>query len=117
MPRRMVRAADVVPYSKGEGRSSRVFVTKPLLGVTAFSQGINVTQPGKEGPVHVHEESSETMVVVEGKVKFNIGGEEYLCEADGVVHVPAGVPHGFVNVGDIPSKFVFIYAPPLPEHL
>lgn len=112
----MVRAEDVTPWIRGEGRVARLLVSNSTMGVTAYSLGMNVTQPGRIGPEHVHEASSETMYVVQGKLLFVIGGEEYLCGPDTAVHVPAGVPHSFQNVGDAESKFVWVYAPPPPDH-
>lgn len=67
--------------------------------------------------LHTHQEQSETMYMVEGKVKFMVGEEEYVCGPHDVVHAPAGVPHGFENLGETECKFVWVFCPPLPEYL
>jgi len=62
-------------------------------GVTEFAMGLNITQSGggSQGQ-HVHQNQSETMYVIEGKIRFSVGSEEYLCGPHDVIHAPAGVP-------------------------
>ena len=116
MVKRFIRAMEVSPRVITEGRLSRLLVSNSSVGVTAFSMGLNITQPGTGmRPPHVHERESETMYVTQGRVKFILGEEEYICDPDCFVHVPPGVPHGYENLGDVESKFLWIYQPPLPE--
>ncbi len=118
MAKHMFHAMDVQPNLRSGGRASRPVITRASAGVTGFAMGLNVTQPGggSQGP-HVHQTQSETMYIIEGKVKFTVGSEEYVCGPHDVIHAPAGVPHGFENIGETECKFVWVFCPPLPEYL
>lgn len=116
MSKRFVKAMDVPPRVIQEGRLSRMLVSKSSVGVTSFSMGLHTCEPGlPTRPPHVHDRESETMYVIEGRARFFIGDEDFICEADSMVHAPAGVPHGYEILGDRPLKFIWIYTPPLPE--
>ena len=118
MAKYMFKAMDVQPTLRSGGRASRPVITRPSAGVTGFAMGLNVTQSGggSMGP-HTHKEQSETMYIIEGNVKFTVGDEEYVCGPNDVIHAPAGVPHGFENLGEAECKFVWIFCPPLPDYL
>lgn len=116
MPKRFIRAMDVAPRVISEGRLSRILVSNSSVGVTSFTMGLHTAQPGvPTRPPHVHDRESETMYVMQGKARFFIGDEEFICGPDCMVHAPAGVPHGYEHLGDEELRFIWIYAPPLPE--
>jgi quercetin dioxygenase-like cupin family protein len=50
---------------------------------------------GKVTPLHVHPESDETMVVLEGAILMHLDGAEHTVEVGGVAVAPRGVPHAF----------------------
>lgn len=75
-----------------------------------------ITQPQDGVPLlHVHPHQ-ETFRVLEGT--FQIFGRDddgnktaMLARAGSVVHVPGGVPHGYLNVGEEPGKMLLIVEP------
>ncbi len=50
---------------------------------------------GKVTPLHLHAESDETMVVLEGEILMHLDGVEHTVSAGGIASAPRGVPHAF----------------------
>ncbi len=75
----------------------------------ACSASYSVIEPGAGAPTHFHSGVDEVIVVLDGALDMWIGDEQRRVEADHTVSIPAGVPHGFVAVGDAPAR---IYAFP-----
>jgi len=55
--------------------------------------------PGSDFSIHTHHHE-QILVVLEGTLRFTVGGEEQDVLAGGVIHAPSGVPHGGRVVGD-----------------
>src|SRR5262249_1347098 len=51
-------------------------------------------------PPHIHTDAAETIHVVEGEFEMTIDGRSERMVAGQTVHIPAGVVHSGVNVGD-----------------
>ncbi len=55
----------------------------------------------KDGVVPVHRHENEQMsYVLEGALKFDIGGQEVTVRKGEIVHIPSNVPHGVVALED-----------------
>ena len=68
-------------------------------------------------PLHVHHNDDEAWYVVEGTMRFRLGGQEVLAGAGTTVLVPAGVPHTFGNAGPGPSRYLIIMTARLQEFI
>jgi quercetin dioxygenase-like cupin family protein len=53
-------------------------------------------EQGKVTPLHLHPESDETMIVLEGEILMHIDGHEHAVAAGGVAVAPRRVPHAFL---------------------
>ena len=83
---------------------------------------LNAIEPGSVVPIHRHQKTSETFVVLRGKVVEEFYDElERICfatyevSAGGPVcalNIPAGTWHNVINLGRNPLKVSVIYAPP-----
>src|SRR6266436_2918326 len=71
----------------------------------ACSASYSVLEPGAGAPLHRHDELDEVLIVLEGQLDVQIGGERHLVEADHTISIPAGVPQAFVAVGSSPARF------------
>lgn len=71
-------------------------------------------KPGAaSGPdLNAHEKSEQVLLVLEGEVEAEVGGEKRSLGKGDVVIVPAGVKHRFANHGDIVAVTFNVYAPP-----
>ena len=71
----------------------------------------NVIAPGDGPPLHAHEREDESWYVLEGELRFKLGGEIRHAPRGSFVFVPRGVPHCFQNVGDEPARIIVFFTP------
>lgn len=102
---------------KINGRHSTLIVTPEDMGSEGFILGTHTMDPGGGAQEHTHRKEQETMYFYEGTGIATIDGVEYKIEPDSVMLAPAGIRHSIKNTGTGPLKFVFVYCPPLPEHI
>jgi mannose-6-phosphate isomerase-like protein (cupin superfamily) len=66
---------------------------------------------GKVTPLHVHPDSDETMIVLEGEILMHLDGVEHRVAAGGVAVAPRGVPHAFKVTGPDGSRLLCLHTP------
>src|SRR4030043_2141702 len=103
--------------NKTHGRHSTLIVTEMDMGSKNFILGSHTMDPGGFSPEHIHENEQEAMYFYEGTGLATIDGIEYQIETDSVMLAPPQIKHSIRNTGKDPLKFVFVYCPPLPEHI
>ena len=67
-----------------------------------FAMWESIQKPGSEPPLHVHHTMDETFMVLEGEMRFMVGGQIHAAPAGSFVFAPRGIPHTF----KIKSTFV-----------
>ncbi len=102
---------------KTNGRHSTLIVTEEDMGSQGFILGCHTMDPGGGAPEHIHEKEQEAMFFYEGTGIATIDGVEYEIRPDSVMLAPPRIKHRIQNTGNGPLKFVFVYCPPLPEHI
>ena len=70
-----------------------------------------VLPPGFSPPLHVHSREDESMYVIEGSVRFQVGGQDLEAGVGSFVFLPRGVPHSFVVEGDQPARILEFACP------
>jgi len=103
--------------NKTNGRHSTLIVTEKDMDAQGFIVGCHMMDPGGGAPEHIHEKEQEAMFFYEGSGIATIDGVEYKIEPESVMIAPPKIKHCIRNTGNGPLKFVFIYCPPLPEHI
>jgi mannose-6-phosphate isomerase-like protein (cupin superfamily) len=74
------------------------------FGIVPLNQAERVARrPNFGAPLHVHDDATEAVYVLDGEYVVSLDGEEYRCPAGSFVFIPAGVPHGF-RVGETASR-------------
>lgn len=68
--------------------------------------------PGFGPPLHCYGEV-EVFHVLEGRYLFEVEGERFHADTGGVVAVPGGTAHAFVNVTDRPARQLVLIPPAL----
>ncbi len=53
---------------------------------------------GKVTPLHLHPDSDETMIVLEGEILMHLDGTDHRIGSGGIAVAPRGVPHAFLVV-------------------
>ena len=72
-------------------------------------------EPGGGAPAHRHPGLEETLTVLDGRARFEGGGEEALVDAVSTVIVPAGIEHSFTNVGEAPLWVLAAFPAAVPQ--
>ena len=73
-------------------------------------------QPG-QGPRLHHHPYDETFLILDGRVRVTVGDETIDGGPGDIVIGPAGVPHGFANLGPGQARLVCIHAAPAMQTL
>ena len=76
-----------------------------------FSAYIVTARPGQGPPLHTHP-YVEVAFTIEGCARITVGDEEREVKAGGIVVIPAGTPHRFVNSGDATLRQIDVHASP-----
>lgn len=99
-------------FKMGTGENWRV--VHPEMGAKHITLNYAVHAPGAEFTPHVHEDSEDVIVVLEGHGEIRSGDQLLPFEAGDVLYVPAGVLHGTINTGDEPLVMFSCQSPPDP---
>jgi quercetin dioxygenase-like cupin family protein len=94
----------------GPGRDLVFKVTGEDTG-GAFDYFIVEVAPHGGPPLHVHHRQEETIHVLKGQYKIQIGDELFRCNEGGFAYLPSGVPHAFLNLTDRPGEVIVVYTP------
>jgi uncharacterized cupin superfamily protein len=66
---------------------------------------------GKQVNLHRHPTSDELFFILKGKLRFRVGGREFVAAAGEVIKGRMNVPHAFENIGDEPAAFLSVKGP------
>jgi len=89
-----------------------------LIGALLPDQGAIEVQrdvPGREHSWHTHD-TDETLVIIDGSVRFYWDNGEKVCQKGTVISLPCGVPHGSVALEDGATYFIAFHAARLTHH-
>ncbi|PWK76817.1 cupin domain-containing protein [Aminobacter sp. AP02] len=67
--------------------------------------------PGQFVPVHIHPTQDEFILVQEGELDLKLDGQWFKAKAGDLVRMPRGVPHGYFNKSDKPTRALFWVSP------
>ena len=76
-----------------------------------FSSVELVSQPGQGVSLHVHEDEDELVYVIDGEIEVTLGDQTMTATAGVLALLPRGIPHGFTNIGDKPSRILDVILP------
>ncbi len=62
-------------------------------------------------PLHVHEGEDEIVIVLEGKLDYQVGDERGVLDSGGLLWFPRRVPHAIANLTGAPCRFVTVATP------
>lgn len=96
------------PRDRGGGASTVHLVSREL-GAQGITNGITRFEPGAAIALHSHD-CDESVLVLEGRARFEDEHGSHELGAGETTLVPAGVVHRFVNAGDGPLRIFWTYA-------
>ena len=68
-------------------------------------------EQGKVTPLHLHPDSDETMIVLEGEILMHLDGEEHIVRAGGIASALRGIPHAFKVTGVDGARLLCLHTP------
>lgn len=107
---KVIRFSDSLPFTMGEVTSRRI--VHPGLGAKKTTLNLSVSQPGAEFAQHVHDTSTDTILVLDGEVNLKQGTSLHLFKAGESAFVPAGQIHGTVTAGKGDAVMISFQNPP-----
>jgi quercetin dioxygenase-like cupin family protein len=100
----------------GEGYSGKSW---NILGQVYFPKAVTDSTfafetnsaPGQFVPVHIHPTQDEFILVQEGVLDLKLDGVWVQAKAGDLVRMPRGIPHGYFNKSDKPTRALFWVSP------
>ena len=87
----------------------QVYFPKASTGSTyAFETN---SEPGQFVPVHIHPTQDEFILVQEGSLDLKLDGQWFRANAGDLIRMPRGIPHGYFNKSDTPTRALFWVSP------
>ena len=84
------------------------------MGAESLCVMEQLCNPGAGAPPHRHDGVEEVILVLEGRARVHVSGEETELGAGDSVVFPAGRWHGFSNVGTESLRILAIFAAAIP---
>jgi len=69
------------------------------------------SEPGQFVPVHIHPTQDEFILVQDGVLDLKLDGVWTKAKAGDLVRMPRGIPHGYFNKSDQPTRALFWVSP------
>ena len=105
----IVQSDQVEAFEYGEG----IWVKKlavPETGTESISVGTATFEPGAFLPCHIHH-CEESITIIEGEAFVDVAGTRTRMRPYDTSHVPAGVPHRFLNASATETmSMLWVYA-------
>jgi len=97
-------------FEMGDGKNWRV--VHPDMGATQITLNHGIHAPGQEFTQHIHDESEDAIVCVEGSGSIRQGDIYTPITAGEMMFIPAGEVHGTKNTTDQSARMMSFQAPP-----
>ncbi len=98
--------------SKGEGAAPGLevrHIADAAQGTDSLNIGEVTIAPKTRLPRHIHTNTEEVMIILEGTLDVLLGSERKTLGPGHTILAPAGTTHGFVNRYDTPARLLYIF--------
>ena len=112
----VVNIADVPlrDFGNGGAFAAKIGSFGRTIGLSGLGASVTVVEPGKRAyPFHVHHQTHEMFIILEGEGTYRFGGESYPIKANDVLAAPIGGPefaHQIINTGTTTLRYLAISA-------
>ena len=102
---------------RGQGETLNVLGDHQVVKLTGeetegrFTLIENENPPGAGPPLHVHRNEDEAFYVLQGRVEFEVDGDEVVGEPGATVFLPRGSTHTWRVVGEEPARMLIMLMP------
>jgi quercetin dioxygenase-like cupin family protein len=91
-------------------------MAKIALATTPRAQlDLYCLEPGQSQKVHSHDDQDKIYVVLDGRGRFTLGGDEHLLQQGEALVAAAGAPHGVSNDSGARLLLLVFVSPPPPH--
>lgn len=94
-----------------EWKVSAARTRRILRGSRVMYVQVTLKKGGMHGKGHIHKDSEQVSTMVKGKVRYVIGGKEYIAGERDIVFIPAGIEHTSEALED--SVYIDSFSPPI----
>ena len=77
----------------------------------AFTQIETTVLPNAGPPPHIHTREDEWFTILEGELRFEVGGREVIAGAGATLCGPRNIPHSFRNISGETAKMIVTITP------
>ena len=102
----LVRPANAATFAPG------TFTKTDLCRGSGLFLGLNCFEPGQRQAVHTHRGSDKFYLILSGKARMSVGGEEFEATNGDLIWAPADVPHGVAEALDRTVMLIGMAPPP-----
>ena len=96
---------------------SSVLLVGEERGSETLRVGELTIQPRTRLAKHIHTNTEEAMLVIEGSLDVTLSGERSTIGPGDVVVAPSGAEHGFTNRSDAKARLLFIFPIHAPDRV
>ena len=110
-----------IVFSMSGQRDTTVYDDADNMHTESFTSGLRdpqfmsflctVPKGGTSGQKHMHHPGDELIVLIEGKLKVTIAGEEYSLSSGDSLSFKSHLPHRWDNVGDDDARIIWTLSP------
>lgn len=112
-----VNAQDVTPYSPANhsGTVNRRLIGPETVGAQHVEVLLGEIAPNQGAHPHAHPGMEQVCYLLEGRAHVEVDGQSKDMVPGDCCFFPAGMPHTFTALGEVPVKFLVVYSPPYGE--
>ena len=110
-----------IVFSSPGKRDTTVYDDEDNMHTESYTSGLRDPQfmsflctvpvGGTSGQKHMHHPGDELIVLIEGRLKVVIAGEEYMLSAGDSLSFKSHLPHRWTNVGDADARVIWTLSP------
>jgi len=97
------------PTEEGYPGVERAVLVDAAQGALSLYIGHLEIGPGCRVTTHIHPDTEEAMVIVEGSLEATLGDQVVTLEVGDTVLAPAGVKHGFLNRSGATASLLAVF--------
>jgi len=107
---RVIKLSEAQTFNMGRVTSKRV--VQPNVGAKHLTLNFSVSQDGREFSQHVHDQSDDTILILQGQADLRQGDSRRPFHAGQCAFVPSGQIHGTITTGAGDTIMISFQVPP-----
>ncbi|MBA31987.1 MAG: hypothetical protein CL748_05725 [Chloroflexi bacterium] len=89
--------------------SEMLLMASEVTGTGMITVADLFVEPGAKSPYHFHDNTEESIFVVEGNLEFRLGSKIFSASSGDCILAPQGIGHGLENIGNNKARLITVY--------